>query len=80
LPVALLEESVALPPAQNVVASPVATTGVDGPALTLTAIVRAVLVAQLFVAVTLSVPDVALAPNDTLALLPLGVIVAPMPL
>jgi hypothetical protein len=48
--------------------------------LTVTAIERAVLVPQLFVAVTLSVPDVALAPKDTLALLPLGVIVAPVPL
>jgi hypothetical protein len=54
--------------------------GVAGAEPTVIAIERAVLVPQLFDAVTLSVPDVALAPKETLALLPLGVIVAPVPL
>ena len=51
-----------------------------GVALTVMSMVRAVLVPHAFVAVTFSLPDVAVAPKVTVMLLPEPVIVAPVPM
>jgi hypothetical protein len=53
--------------------------GCDAGVLTVTATVRAALVPQAFVAVTLTLPEVAFAANEMLTELPEPVIVAPVP-
>src|ERR1051325_11718087 len=77
LPLALLEVRVTLPPAQKEVAPLMV--GVGGRGVTVTAIVRAALVPQPLVAVTLSVPDVAETEKSTVTEFPVPLMVAPVP-
>jgi hypothetical protein len=79
LPLAALEVSVTLPPAQKVVAPLGVMAGVAGVGFTVIAMERAALVPQAFVDVTPRFPGVALLEKLTVTELPEPVIVAPVP-